>query len=122
MINLIIIFVLCVVVYKLMSGVRFALPSFKGVFKFVPKVQGEEMTLMSKKCHVCGEKTIYLKGDTTTSLKPINIVDPDSGEVTTKLACDKCYEELMSFMKQEKKDSINLSPELRKLADMIKSS
>jgi hypothetical protein len=52
----------------------------------------------------------------------MRFVDPDSGEVTTKLACDKCYEELMSFMKQEKKDSINLSPELRKLADMIKNS
>mgnify|MGYP003311154392 CR=1 FL=1 len=122
MFNLICLFVLCVVVYKIMSGVKFSLPSFKGIFKHCPKVKGEEMTLMSKKCEICGEKTIYLKGDNTSSLKPINIVDPDSGEVTTKFACDKCYEELMSFMKQEKKDSINLSPELKKLADMLKNS
>ena len=92
MFNLICLFVLCVLVYKLMTGIKFSLPSFKGVFKFIPKTQGEEMTLMSKKCEICGEKTIYLKGDKTSSLKPINIVDPDGGEVTTKLACDKCYE------------------------------
>ena len=121
MINLIVIFVLCVIVYKLMTGCKFALPSFKGAFKFVPKVQGEELTLMTKKCEVCGENTIYLKGDTTSSLKPINIMNPDTGEVSTKLACDKCYEELMSIMKQEKKDTITLSKELKGLADLIKN-
>lgn len=122
MINIIVIFVLCVIVYKLMTGCKFALPSFRGAFKFVPKVQGEELTLMTKKCEVCGENTIYLKGDTTSSLKPINIMNPDTGEMSTKLACDKCYNELKSFMNQEKKTSINLSPELKNLADLIKNS
>ena len=122
MINLIVIFVLCVIVYKLMTGCKFALPSFRGAFKFVPKVQGEELTLMTKKCEVCGENTIYLKGDTTSSLKPINIMNPDTGEVTTKLACDKCYNELKSFMNKEKKNNINLSPELKNLAELIKNS
>ena len=122
MINIIVIFVLCVIVYKLMTGCKFTFPSFKGMFRFIPNVKGEEMTLMTKRCEVCGEKTIYLKGDKTSSLKPINIVDPDSGEVTTKLACDKCYDELMSFMKQEKKDTITLSKELKGLAELIKNS
>ena len=85
-------------------------------------MKGDELTIMSKKCEVCGTKTIYLKGDDTSSLNMINIADPDTGEVTTKFACDKCYNEIMAFMKQEKKDTVTVSKELKTLVDMIKNS
>lgn len=122
MFDIIILFVVCVIIYKLLAKLNFS-NIFSNAIKTTSKARGEELTLMTKKCEICGEKTIYLKGDeSASSLKPINIVNPDSGEVITKLACDKCYEELMSFMKQEKNTNVTLSPELKALAELIKNS
>lgn len=123
--SMVIIVVFSMMIYKVMSfGVNFnsKSSSFKKLFKFIPKTGGEKITLMSKKCEVCGNKTIFLDGEDTSSLKVINIVDPDSGKMINKMACDDCYEKFLNLLKKEKTNKVKLSKELNELAELIKNS
>ena len=126
MISILCVIFISIILYKAVSfGTEFSFgkkSKFKSLFKFIPNTAGEKITLMSKKCEICGNKTIYLDGDDTSRLKMINIVDPDSGEVVNKLVCDDCYEKFQNIINKEKTNKVKLSKELKELANLIKNS
>ena len=100
--------------FKKISGA-----DFKKLFKQFNKldrISGENLTLKTKTCDLCGTKTVFIDGDNTSKLKMLNFVDPDNGNVVTRLICDDCYDKFNMLLKQNnKKNNVKFSSELSSL-------
>lgn len=122
MLNILIIFILLVVILYLSGSINISyLKSLENsLLKKAYRTSGEELKIMYKKCDICGAKTVFSEGDDDSNLKIVKIANPDTGEITEKLCCEECYNQIQSQINKKKTNIVKFHGELKNIIDSLK--